>query len=96
MGRTGHSLIINAEFPCGDMPSTGLGRGGSSKLELIPPFLDTHYNWPSRLVLLSSWFALPPRSPNVICLPLSVSHPWGPRMSPLPKERSWNSALGQG
>lgn len=96
MGRkVGVSLIMNAEFPCDDTASTGLGRGAAVSLSPhLPP--GRPYKRPSRLFLLSSWFVLPPKSPNVICLPLSVSHLWGPRMSPLPKERSWNSVLGIG
>lgn len=100
MGRkAGLILVMNAEFPCDNIANTGLwGEGGGEQQHAgAHTSLPGHpYNWLSMLVLLSSWFALPPRSPNVICLPLSVSHPWGPRKSPLLEERSWNSALGIG
>lgn len=93
--KAGFSFIVYTELPCGDLPSTGLGRGAATFLSpYLPPW--TTLQLAQQAGLLSSWLALPPRSPNVICLPLSLSHPWGPGMSPLSKERSWNSALGIG
>lgn len=48
-----------------------------------------------------SCLPLPPGSPGALGLPLSVSPspppcPPGPRLSPLPRDRSWSSALSEG